>query len=509
MRILLVTGKLAEPIVRKYGKGCDVFVAPVTVAAFLTPRMIADYLEKAGVKGYDMILIPGLVKGSAKEIEDRVGIPTYKGPKNAIDLPAVLKAVREGFKLSREVPADELFSKDTLKRVEDVRNKTFNKRYIEKALKKPWNFLIGNLPVGLDFPTRILGEIIDAPKLTMDEIIQRAKYYLREGADIIDIGMISGETNVDFLDAIPEIREKVQVPISLDSLNPKELRKGIEVADLLLSIDWSTVEDLVTEKPVVLIPTHMKKGYFPTTPEERVKYLENLKEKAKELGYKNIILDPILEHYPNFGRSITTLYLYRERNPEDVLLSGVGNVTEMTDADSPGINAILAGLAGELKISLLLTTEASQKCKGSIRELRRGLDMILLGGLKDVGLSLLILKEKRRKEVKFEKARRIIKARSKPVKLESVYFRIFIDKGKIYVNAYRGTKLVATIEGNEPNSIIDTIIEMFNISPRHAFYLGRELEKAYTALKLGKSYIQEEELFPDFYSSETFITKKK
>lgn len=47
-RILLVTGKLAEPLVRKYGRGCDVFVAPVSVAAFLTPELIVRYLKKPG-----------------------------------------------------------------------------------------------------------------------------------------------------------------------------------------------------------------------------------------------------------------------------------------------------------------------------------------------------------------------------------------------------------------------------------------------------------------------------
>ncbi len=85
LRILLVTGRLAEPLVRKYGgEGCDVFVTPVSVAAFLTPPgLIARYLKKAGgVKSddYDLVLIPGLVRGgSAQIIEDELGIPTFKG----------------------------------------------------------------------------------------------------------------------------------------------------------------------------------------------------------------------------------------------------------------------------------------------------------------------------------------------------------------------------------------------------------------------------------------------
>jgi len=250
---------------------------------------------------------------------------------------------------------------------------------------------------------------------------------------------------------------------------------------------------------VVLIPTNQKKGFFPTNPLGRVEFLERLKEKALDLGYKRIIPDLILEPIPHLARSITAFRLYRERNPEDVLLAGVGNVVELIDADSVGINAVLAGLAKELKISLLLTTEVSPKCRGSVKELRRGLNMMLFNMPKDLGFDLLILKEKRSEKVEYEVKSSIIEAREKKVRLENIYFRIFIKEGKIWVIAHRGTEQLLTIVGEEPNAIIDTILEHFQISPRHAFYLGRELERAKTALKLKRSYVQEVELFSDFY----------
>ena len=507
MRILLVTGKLAEPLVRKYGKSCDVLVTPVSVAAFLTPELIVRYLRKSGVRSedYDLILIPGLVRGSAQPIEDEIGIPTFKGPRNAMDLPAVLRALERGFRLSKEKPADELFSLDGLKKVEDIRNKSKDRRYIERALKRPWNVLIGNLPVGKDFPTRILGEVVDAPKLGVDGTVEKALYYLREGADIIDIGMVAGETNIDFIELIPEIRERLKergfdVPISFDSLNAVEIEKALSYADLFLSVDESNIEELVTDKPVVLIPTNQREGFFPPRPSERVEFLERLKEKALDLGYKTLIPDLILEQVPHLARSITAFQLYHERNPDDVLLAGVGNVVELYDADSVGMNALLAGIAKELSISLLLTTETSAKAKGSVRELRRAVDMNLFETPKDLGFDLLILKEKRTKEWRFEPAREVVEARERPVQLEPLYFRIWVEGGRIWVNAHRGTKVVLTIVGNEPNAIIDTILERFEISSRHAFYLGRELERAYTALKLRRSYVQEVELFPEFYS---------
>ncbi len=504
--ILLVTGRLAEPLVRKYGKGCDVFVTPVSVAAFLTPELIVRYLKKAGIRSenYDLILIPGLVRGSAQIIEDELGIPAFKGPRNAMDLPQTLKAIYNGFKLSKEVPADDLFSVDALKRVEDIRNSTRNRRYIENALKRPWNILIGNLPAGKDFPARILGEVVDAPRLGVEKTVEKALYYLREGADIVDIGMVAGERNLEFIEEIPEIREGLkekgfEAPISFDSLNTAEIERALDYADLFLSVDAGNVEELVTEKPVVLIPTNQKEGFFPTKPSERVEFLERLKARAIDLGYKTVIPDLILEHVPHLTRSITAFQLYRERNPKDVLLAGVGNVVELYDADSIGINALLAGVAKELSINLLLTTEVSPKARGSVRELRRAVDMNIFDTPKDLGFDLLILKEKRPAEWKFKPAGKIIEAKERPVKLEPVYFRIWIEDGKIWVNAHRGTKAVLTITGEEPNAIIDTLLEHFEISLRHAFYLGRELERAYTALNLRRSYTQEIGLFGEFY----------
>ncbi len=507
-KILLVTGRLAEPIVRRYSEGCDVFITPVSVAAFLTPELIAHYLKKAGIKSrsYDMILIPGLVRGSAQIVEDEVGIPAFKGPRNAMDIPSVIRAVEGGFKLSKELPADELFSIEGLRKVRDIRNRTRDRSYIEKALKKPWNVMIGNLPAGRDFPVRILAEVVDAPKIGPERTVEKALHYLREGADILDIGMVAGEENTDFVELIPEVREMLgekgfDPPISLDSLNSKELESALEYADLFLSVDGGNLEKLVTEKPVVLIPTNQMEGFFPVKPSDRVKFLEKLKEKALDLGYRTVIPDLILEHVPHLARSITAFHLYREENPEDILLAGVGNVVELYDADSIGMNALLAGIAKELPINLLLTTETSPKAAGSVRELRRAIDMNLFEIPKDLGFDLLILKEKRRKIWRFEKAGNVVEASKGDVKIEGVYFRIWLEDGRIWVNAYRGTKTVLTVVGDEPDAIMDTILRQFSISPRHAFYLGRELERAFTALKLGRSYAQEVELFPDFYRS--------
>jgi dihydropteroate synthase len=83
------------------------------------------------------------------------------------------------------------------------------------------------------------------------------------------------------------------------------------------------------------------------------------------------------------------------------LFFGAGNVVELMDADSPGINALLAGMAHELGASIIFTSEHSDKTKGSIAEMRRATEMMaLLEGRpypKDLGIDLLLIKEKRRR----------------------------------------------------------------------------------------------------------------
>ena len=48
---------------------------------------------------------------------------------------------------------------------------------------------------------------------------------------------------------------------------------------------------------------------------------------------------------------------------------GLGNLTELTDADSVGINAVMAGIIAELGIDYVLTTEVISWARGAVREL--------------------------------------------------------------------------------------------------------------------------------------------
>ena len=109
MRILIVTGRLAEDSVRRYITGLDVDVdvrvLPVSVAAFITPEAAAESLTS--VKGYDLILLPGTIRGDVTTVEEATGTPTYKGPSYTYELPLILPFL-DKVELSKTKSASEL-----------------------------------------------------------------------------------------------------------------------------------------------------------------------------------------------------------------------------------------------------------------------------------------------------------------------------------------------------------------------------------------------------------------
>ena len=120
-------------------------------------------------------------------------LPTFKGSTDGADLAMVLDLI-ENIQLSENKPADKLIEEEKRKKafeiIEDFENDEEN---IKKLLSKPNNILIGKLPVGEDFPMRVLAEIANAPFLTKEELINKCQYFVDCGADMIDIGMAAGE----------------------------------------------------------------------------------------------------------------------------------------------------------------------------------------------------------------------------------------------------------------------------------------------------------------------------
>jgi len=518
VKVLLVTGQLAQDIVKEHAKESTVetetLAFKIAVAAFLTPQIIVEQLKNTKLTGFNMILVPGLVRGDTNLISKATGIPTFKGPRYAADLPIILDSLCE-VKLSTTIPADDLLREKLQQQAfQDIEKPEKNRA---ELLKKPGNLLIGNLAVGKDFPMRVLAEIVDAALMDKETIQQTAKRFVAVGADIIDVGMVAGESQPDKAKLIVEwVKQVVDVPVSIDTLDPAEIKAAVQAgAELVLSGDAGNIEKIApftSKVAVVVIPTNQRQGYFPKKAQERVKYLEEIIAKAKKLGISRCLADLILEP-TDILESFIAYKEFVARNPDVPLFVGVSNVTELMDADSVGVNAILARLSQEVDASMLLATEKSDKAKGTVAEEVAATKMMFLAKKrdsvpKDLGIDLLVLKDKRFHEEPYDKklelGAKVVDASEKlePATLDSHgMFKISIDRAEgVLVTAHYDSaqidRPVNVVKGKTADRVFAKIVEMGLVSRLdHAAYLGSELAKAEIALRTGKEYVQDKDLF--------------
>ena len=324
----------------KSKKETVVHIAETQVAAFLTPTQIIkeihEYFEDR-LDDIDLILVPGLIRKDTFLIAEEFGIPCYKASTDAADLAMVLDLV-DDLELSQSTPADKLIieekKKQALKFIEDFENDT-EKR--EELLKKENNILVRNLPVGEDFPMRVLSEIASAPILSKEDLIKKAEFFVASGSDMIDIGMIAGE---DRSDEIPDLIDTLRPivgdrPLSIDTLNPKEIEAAVNHGiDMVLSLDngnFSEVLPLLKEKnvPAVLLPTNFSEGFVPHSPKERVESMQKLVKSCEGIGMVcDLILDPV--NSSSLVDSIIAFHDFHEVDKKPMFF-GIGNVIELMD----------------------------------------------------------------------------------------------------------------------------------------------------------------------------------
>ncbi|MDR3560286.1 MAG: DUF6513 domain-containing protein [Negativicutes bacterium] len=441
-RYLLVTGKIARQALEKtlqdfsIDGGWEIKMLECSVAALMTTEFIAHKLKGDDWGTVETIVIPGLCQGPLEAIAMATGCQAVRGPADLKDLPAFL---REGC-LDNSV------------------------REISEIVEFPGS------------PIRILAEIVDAFRLNLTQIMARARYYRESGADIIDIG-----GGVDA--AFPHVGEVVRTlkaegfAVSIDSQRQEDILAACQAgADLVLSLNSANLElAKEVECPVVLIPDD--EGGLPS--------LYRNAEKLTVWGVRYIV-DPILPPLTmGLAEGICRCLEVRRRLPECAMLVGLSNVTELVDADSTGINAMLAGIAVELEVNYLLTTEVSHRARGTVRETRLACDLahraMAAGRLpKHLDYGLLTIKDPYGNRFSVEELRGMHQ------EIKDDNYRIFVSDQYIYVFNAK-----VFLCGSNARSLFE---EMVIRDCAHAFYLGRELEKAELALKLGKRYVQDSPL---------------
>jgi dihydropteroate synthase-like protein len=326
------------------------------------------------------------------------------------------------------------------------------------------------------YDIQILAEINNAPKLSREAIRAAAEYFRASGADLIDIGCTPGLPFPALGEVVRELRG-AGLRLSVDSFDPGEIRTAVEAgAELVLSINGTNLEAARqlagTGARVVAIPDF---GESIDTLPATIEALERW-----NVGY---LIDPVIEPIGfGFTASLERYAEVHRRYPDAAQLMGVGNITELTSADTTGVHALLLAVCQETGVRAVLTTEVIPWARGAVREIdiaRRLMYHAVRHRTlpKNVDDRLVTVKDPEILEYDEAELRRLHAAVTDP------NFRIFTDRSTITVFNHE-----IFVRGTD----IQEIFGQLGVDEAtHAFYLGRELARAKLAITLGKTYRQE------------------
>jgi len=446
--IHFVTGRLAEHALRpvvaslaeRAGFGYSIEVLPITVAALMTPAWIARHVHIPQVAA--QVIVPGYCEGDLAPIAALTLAQVQRGPRDLRQL-------------------DDFFGQS--RRGDDYG----------------------------DYDIEILAEINHAPRLTLADILAQARELRAAGADLIDVGCDPGEPWSGVGDCVRALKAAGH-RVSIDSLNPAEIEPAARAgAELVLSVNVSNREaakDWGCE--VVAIPDD-----FPT--------LGGLEETVELLAAAGVRLriDPVIEPIGcGFAASLGRYLEVRRRFPDAEMLMGIGNLTELTDADSAGVNVLLLGFCQELGIRSVLTTQVINWSRTSVRECDLARRLVHYAARrrippKHLEPRLVTLRDPKVHEFGAENLAQLA------AQIKDNNYRIFAENGQVHLVgaglhlADRDPFLVfERLLHPGFGGAADTHSPAKNIDPLHAFYLGYEMAKAAIALALSKEYRQDEAL---------------
>ena len=467
MRILLPTGRATEQVVREAAFGLDAHVVVTgEIASFLTPAQLTALLSE---EQYDMAIVSGMCTASFASVEATCGVPVYLGPRHAADLALILPLI-PGRQLSRTMPADDFLAEERRREAES--------RIAGAEREADFAFCIRGVKIGGDSRMKVLAEIMDAQRVP--NLRDKVGDLFSRGADIVDLGFGFDATPAQ-VEAVFDVLSDIEGPLAADTQDPALIGASLSRADMVLSLQEENIP-LVGEGVA-------RAGAAAVVVPGKAGLAANV-QRAIDCGIECILADPLL---PPAGSGLVES-LGRFSDSDTPLFFGAGNVVELLDADSIGMNALLAAMAAEVGASVIFTSEHSDKTKGSVGEMRRAAEMMVLSRgrpyPKDLGLDLLVIKEKRkRREPPLEYQKSV---QALPAPRDITYdpcgnFRIGIEGREIVAvigdHAYRGASWAG---------VFSTILSCGDVSLLdHAAYLGKELYKAELAIRFGKSYEQD------------------
>ncbi len=432
-RILFLTGRLAEPQLRRVLEGLapapfewEVREIGLQVAALMTADLVRRRLVPP--LAVDRVIVPGRCRGDLDALTAHYGVPVQRGPEELKDLPRFFNRAAQPVDLSESGPL-------------------------------------------------LFAEIVDAPRLDVAAIVERGRAHARDGADVIDLGGLPATPFPHLEDAVAALKAE-GLRVSVDSLDTEELRRGGRAgADYLLSLHEETlwIADEVAATPVLI----------PRTPHDEA----SLHRAVEALAAKGraFLADPILDPIPfGFTASIVRYQRLREKYPDAPIMMGVGNLTELTEADTSGINALLFGVAAELGVAAVLTTQVSPHARRAVREAdwaRRMMTAAARQRTLPKGLTDRLMTVHAKDP--FPDSAEEIAATAAQVKDPN--FRVQVSAEGLHVYNRDGLR-----RGQGAFELWPQLGLEHDAS--HAFYMGVELAHAEIAWRLGKRYVQDQPL---------------
>jgi dihydropteroate synthase-like protein len=432
-RILFLTGRLAQSRLEKVLQGMEptafdwsVFSVGVKVAALMTEPILMRRLPRP--INADRVVLPGRCRADLTRLTQEFGVSFQRGPDELRDLPMFLGRAGAALDLSRH-------------------------------------------------SLRIFAEIVDASQMSVEAIVGRAGSLRAAGTDVIDLGCLPDTPFPHLEDAVQELKAR-GFAVSVDSADPDELRRGGTAgADYLLSFNERNIPiaEETGARPVLIPARHGD-----------IASLYRAAEEAQKRGL-NAILDPVIDpiHF-GFADSLSRYRDVRARLPDAEMLMGTGNLTELTDADSVGVTALLLGICSELAIANVLTVHVSPHTRRTIQEhdaARRIMYAAAADHSLPRGYGRALLQVHDREPFPYTSGE--IAESSMQVKDDN--YRI--EAGEDGIHVYnRAGHFVA----REAFTLFDKL--GVETDGAHAFYLGAELTKAEIAFQLGKRYAQDEPL---------------
>jgi dihydropteroate synthase len=431
--IVFLTGRLAQPSLERVLRSID--AAPFTwevreiglqVAGLMTADMIRRRVALPVVA--DRMLVPGRCRGDVEALSAHFGLPVQRGPEELKDLPRFFNRAGKAIDLN-------------------------------------------------EYEVAIFAEIVDAPRLTVEQIVARARRLVADGANVIDLGSLPATRFDHLADSVVALKAE-GFSVSVDSIEPEELLRGGRAgADYLLSLTLDTlwVADEVASTPILI----------PRTPADENSLFEAVE--AMQRRGRAFLADSILDPIP-FGltASIVRYHRLRARFPEVAIMMGVGNVTELTEADTSGINAVLFGICAELGVAAVLTTQVSAHARRAVREAdwaRRIMHAAQRHSSLPKGMSDALMTV----HAKHPFPDTPEEIESTAAQVRDANFRVQVSPLGLHVYNRDGLRLGQGAFELWPQLRLEN-------DAAHAFYMGVELAHAEIAWRLGKRYVQDQPL---------------